>query len=503
MLQQGAGPVAQGAGLGCVREFTRHAGDVLRNLAELRRRRVLTDITLVLQGRPLPAHKAMLAACSGFFYSAFAGPGGQELGVLPLPGMLPPAGVQALLDFMYTAHLPLTPASAPAVLSAATYLQMEHVAQAVRSFLATSLVHPTASPPSPLLDPGLGEQEGEGFPLGTPESPARGEGAQPGSPRGSSTGGPPSPRACNWKKYKFIVLPAQRGGSLDPPGPAPGPAPSPGPAPPGLQGEVGPGEETPSWLHSPSPASLLCPHGLPGAPQPPAGPGPYGGGAEAGGTRPLEKPFKCQLCQSAFRYKGNLASHHTIHTGEKPYCCGVCGAHFNRPANLKTHARIHSGEKPYKWLTSVPTSSFTLGRSRTRARHVGPVSGTSRPLRATSASTRGRSPISASRVSCTSATRASCACTCARSMGPSPTPRSGTRSWPGPTLAPAELGTCVCMDTSTPPPLHAGMQMCGCLCHTRVPPPVGALVQLHVFLTIGFHVCVCVCVFTCKGVPPC
>ncbi|KYO26263.1 B-cell CLL/lymphoma 6 member B protein-like [Alligator mississippiensis] len=288
MLQQGAGPVAQGAGLGCVREFTRHAGDVLRNLAELRRRRVLTDITLVLQGRPLPAHKAVLAACSGFFYSAFAGPGGQELGVLPLPGMLPPAGVQALLDFMYTAHLPLTPASAPAVLSAATYLQMEHVAQAVRSFLATSLVHPTASPPSPLLDPGLGEQEG--------------------------------------------------------------------PAPPGLQGEVGPGEETPSWLHSPLPASLLCPHGLPGAPQPPTGPGPYGSGAEAGGTRPPEKPFKCQLCQSAFRYKGNLASHHTIHTGEKPYCCGVCGAQFNRPANLKTHARIHSGEKPYKCDTC--SSSF-------------------------------------------------------------------------------------------------------------------------------------------------
>lgn len=48
------------------------------------------------------------------------------------------------------------------------------------------------------------------------------------------------------------------------------------------------------------------------------GPGPYGSGAEAGGTRPPEKPFKCQLCQSAFRYKGNLASHHTIHTGTEP-----------------------------------------------------------------------------------------------------------------------------------------------------------------------------------------
>lgn len=29
-----------------------------------------------------------------------------------------------------------------------------------------------------------------------------------------------------------------------------------------------------------------------------------------------DKPYKCQLCRSAFRYKGNLASHRTVHTGE-------------------------------------------------------------------------------------------------------------------------------------------------------------------------------------------
>lgn len=28
-----------------------------------------------------------------------------------------------------------------------------------------------------------------------------------------------------------------------------------------------------------------------------------------------DKPYKCQLCRSAFRYKGNLASHRTVHTG--------------------------------------------------------------------------------------------------------------------------------------------------------------------------------------------
>lgn len=95
-----------------------------------------------------------------------------------------------------------------------------------------------------------------------------------------------------------------------------------------------------------------------------------------------DKPYKCQLCRSAFRYKGNLASHRTVHTGrgragkrgprpscspvpwdkipnlpsslspgEKPYHCSICGARFNRPANLKTHSRIHSGEKPYKCET--------------------------------------------------------------------------------------------------------------------------------------------------------
>lgn len=95
-----------------------------------------------------------------------------------------------------------------------------------------------------------------------------------------------------------------------------------------------------------------------------------------------DKPYKCDCCQAAFRYKGNLASHKTVHTGEtskhfeatlswhhgltvsvsrtscwstlpgaKPYHCNICGAQFNRPANLKTHTRIHSGEKPYKCET--------------------------------------------------------------------------------------------------------------------------------------------------------
>lgn len=49
--------------LGYVREFTRHSADVLGNLNELRLRGILTDVTLLVGGQPLRAHKAVLIAC--------------------------------------------------------------------------------------------------------------------------------------------------------------------------------------------------------------------------------------------------------------------------------------------------------------------------------------------------------------------------------------------------------------------------------------------------------
>ncbi|KAM9043842.1 B-cell CLL/lymphoma 6 member B protein isoform 4-T4 [Megaptera novaeangliae] len=244
--------------LGYVREFTRHSSDVLGNLNELRLRGILTDVTLLVGGQPLRAHKAVLIACSGFFYSIFRGRAGVGVDVLSLPGGPEAGGFAPLLDFMYTSRLRLSPATAPAVLAAATYLQMEHVVQACHRFIQ----------------------------------------ARPGSPVGMRL--PAAAAAAAVKKDPFPVhraggeffscqsceAVAGRSSGLDP---------------------LAPGDE--------------------------------------------DKPYKCQLCRSAFRYKGNLASHRTVHTGEKPYHCSVCGARFNRPANLKTHSRIHSGEKPYKCET--------------------------------------------------------------------------------------------------------------------------------------------------------
>lgn len=158
--------------VGYVKEFTRHSSDVLLNLNELRHRSILTDTTLVVGSVQLRAHCAVLVACrlvhrskscsfitasmsastppptlcvlSGFFYSLYShrmllhgrGCGSEEhLSTVSLPDTLDPSSISLLLDFMYTSRLPLTPSLVPGVLSAATYLQMDHVADTCREFL--------------------------------------------------------------------------------------------------------------------------------------------------------------------------------------------------------------------------------------------------------------------------------------------------------------------------------------------------------------------------------
>ncbi|MBN3318521.1 BCL6 protein, partial [Atractosteus spatula] len=120
---------------GYVKEFTRHSNDVLLNLNELRHRQILTDATLVVGTTKLRAHCAVLIACSGFFYSLFSRRGSAELSVLTLPATLDVGAISLLLDFMYTSRLPLSRHTVGAVLTAATYLQMEHVADTCRAFI--------------------------------------------------------------------------------------------------------------------------------------------------------------------------------------------------------------------------------------------------------------------------------------------------------------------------------------------------------------------------------
>ncbi|KAK7158825.1 hypothetical protein R3I94_005231 [Phoxinus phoxinus] len=457
---------------GCVK-FTRHAGDVLFNFNRLRSRNILTDVTVVVGGQQFQAHKTVLMACSGLFYSMFADTHKSNLSFISLDPKVDPDGFAILLEFMYTSCLTLKDNFIIATLNTATYLQMDHVMDTCQRYIdsrglcvkqtraemlvnhgcltseapfilrdalnsqssvhnfstygppnlhyavSTSTESPTrfyrhlplpletSNTPNPLWQipktgviarqqhstrtaTNAGEErnrpsvlfrsaraEAEGdrkAPMGVenssgPESPLRSD-CQPNSPAESSScsrgaASPPSsiahPKAHNWKKYKFIVLNSGDGA-------ADGSSLTPSHAVAESTNKnfeeqlvterrsaddcIKKEERGSSLPNTLTEESSLRPTG-------PERDRLYCSECESKSESDAEKPqwlqdgkpYKCDRCQAMFRYKGNLASHKSVHTGEKPYRCNVCGAQFNRPANLKTHSRIHSGEKPYKCET--------------------------------------------------------------------------------------------------------------------------------------------------------
>uniref|UniRef100_A0A673HDQ4 B-cell CLL/lymphoma 6 member B protein-like n=1 Tax=Sinocyclocheilus rhinocerous TaxID=307959 RepID=A0A673HDQ4_9TELE len=399
---------------GYIKEFTRHSNDVLLNLNELRHRDILTDATLLVGTARLRAHCAVLIACSGFFYTLFsrrtAGAGGERGFSLTLPEGLNAGSVSLLLDFMYTSWLPLTTRTVSGVLAAATYLQMEHVADTCRAFIHSERIsagpslmepasreplggrsppaHPTifSSPSRPTAEmedpiPDRARVPSESFASPDPEtcliaipksqtikleesSPATASTPSPDSPSHSS-GQPnspaessgcslspqlkkrseskptPDPKACNWKKYKYIVLNPLCAAPIK---------------------EEGPEEERQTQSHAPfdndrmevsskttnniwtGEELILSSSFLKGLCSP------YICTQIANQSHLLgQHPIMFENLSTQLSYPGNQAINtKSSRSGDKPYRCNVCGAQFNRPANLKTHSRIHSGEKPYR-----------------------------------------------------------------------------------------------------------------------------------------------------------
>lgn len=116
-------------------QFTRHASDVLLNLNRLRSRDILTDVVIVVSREQFRAHKTVLMACSGLFYSIFTDQLKCNLSVINLDPEISPEGFCILLDFMYTSRLNLREGNIMAVMATAMYLQMEHVVDTCRKFI--------------------------------------------------------------------------------------------------------------------------------------------------------------------------------------------------------------------------------------------------------------------------------------------------------------------------------------------------------------------------------
>jgi KRAB domain-containing zinc finger protein len=100
-------------------------------------------------------------------------------------------------------------------------------------------------------------------------------------------------------------------------------------------------------------------------------------------THSHEKPYKCNICDKAYKRPDGLEIHMRSHTGEKPYSCPECHKAFAMSNSLKLHlqthnsskmflckdcgkalasahtlrlhARLHTGEKPFKCLLCEKT----------------------------------------------------------------------------------------------------------------------------------------------------
>ncbi|VTJ59496.1 Hypothetical predicted protein [Marmota monax] len=106
----------------CLQEFPEHHKMILDRLNEQREQNRFTDITLIVDGHHFKAHKAVLAACSKFFYKFF-----QEFTQEPLVEIegVSKMAFRHLIEFTYTAKLMIQgEEEANDVWKAAEFLQM-------------------------------------------------------------------------------------------------------------------------------------------------------------------------------------------------------------------------------------------------------------------------------------------------------------------------------------------------------------------------------------------
>ncbi|KAM6962623.1 BCL6A transcription repressor a [Aplochiton taeniatus] len=119
-------------------QFTRHASDVLLNLNRLRSRDILTDVTILVNRQQFRAHKTVLMACSGLFYTIFTDSHKCNLNTISLDPKVDPEGFAILLEFMYTSRLTLKDSLIMAIMNTAIYLQMDHVVDTCHRFIKSS-----------------------------------------------------------------------------------------------------------------------------------------------------------------------------------------------------------------------------------------------------------------------------------------------------------------------------------------------------------------------------
>ncbi|XP_054437179.1 kelch-like protein 34 [Pteronotus mesoamericanus] len=101
-----------------------HGGALLTGYQALRAEGFLCDVTLEAEGTEFPAHRSLLACSSDYFRALFKSHTQESRARVIHLHVPSAAGLQRLLDFIYTAWLPLSMDTVEDTLEAASYLQV-------------------------------------------------------------------------------------------------------------------------------------------------------------------------------------------------------------------------------------------------------------------------------------------------------------------------------------------------------------------------------------------
>uniref|UniRef100_A0A0F7Z2W6 Zinc finger and BTB domain-containing protein 17 n=1 Tax=Crotalus adamanteus TaxID=8729 RepID=A0A0F7Z2W6_CROAD len=324
-------------------DFPQHSQQVLEQLNQQRQLGLLCDCTFVVDGIDFKAHKAVLAACSEYFRMLFA----DQKDVVHLD-ISNAAGLEQVLEFMYTAKLTLNPENVEDVLAVGSFLQMQEVVQACNALRALSapagLEIPTVAGQEKTTSSkhkaeALTDQEEttscDSLQPAEADLPAEDPKDEAVAGRESVAGQRPDPPTRKVPAEMEVELESHEE-EEDPPSEAEG---SGGTAEPKLDlltnGSVPEETEsggTDSGQENAGEGRLLCS-------------GTYSDRTESKAYGSVT--HKCEDCGKEFTHTGNFKRHIRIHTGEKPFSCRECSKAFSDPAACKAHEKTHSPLKPY------------------------------------------------------------------------------------------------------------------------------------------------------------
>nr|NP_001071661.1 transcription factor protein [Ciona intestinalis]BAE06323.1 transcription factor protein [Ciona intestinalis] len=129
-----------------VYESNIHSNNVLATLNEQRRSGLLCDMTVIVEGVELQAHKAVLAACSSYFNGIITDPANVSHNIVLELSSISRLGMESLLEFAYTSKLTVSRGNINHVLAAARELDVKNLEYSCLNLLKQKLFQETSDP---------------------------------------------------------------------------------------------------------------------------------------------------------------------------------------------------------------------------------------------------------------------------------------------------------------------------------------------------------------------